>query len=146
MSILTDLDPNTLKGSGSTKLARIIKIYTPEISYRYTYFAKVLELNILKFKIRSFLSKHNSAGRDSHVSHSVLAVVTEAGSLDSGHLQSNLEPVDDQGGESLTVNVLGDDDKWSLSLQILVVYSDKRVVQETFPSLLGQRRLQIKEK
>ena len=36
--------------------------------------------------------------------------------LDRCHLEPDLEPVDDEGGEGLAVNVLGDDDQGTLGL------------------------------
>ena len=53
---------------------------------------------------------------DGHILERVLPVVSEPRGLDGGNLEPDLEPVDDKGGQRLSVNVLGHDDKRPLGL------------------------------
>ena len=76
-----------------------------------------MRLDVFKFKVRAFTAKDDATCGNGHVVEGVLAVVTKAGRLDSDHLQANLEPVDDQGGQSLPVNILTDNDQGLLRLR-----------------------------
>ena len=76
-----------------------------------------MELDILQLEIGALSAKDAPAGGDGHVLEGVLAVVSEAGSLDSGNLKPNLQSVQDQSGQGLTVNIFGHDDQRALVLE-----------------------------
>ena len=52
-----------------------------------------------------------AAGEDGDVLQHGLAAVAEAGRLDGRDVEGALDPVDDQGGQGLAFDVLGDDDE-----------------------------------
>ena len=82
------------------------------------YPSEVLELNVFQLDVGSLIAEDDTAGSDGHVLKGVLAVVAESWSLDSRHLKADLQPVDYQSRQGLTVDVLGDDDEGSLLLKI----------------------------
>ena len=52
---------------------------------------------------------HGAAGQNGDILQHFLAAVAKAGSLDSGHVQGAAQAVDDQGGQSLTLDILSHD-------------------------------------
>merc|ERR1719341_2385841 len=79
-------------------------------------FAEVLDLNVLQLEGVSLSAKDQTSRCNSHILHGVLPVVSKSWSLDSNHLESNLEPVNHQSGESFTINVLSNDQQRPLML------------------------------
>ena len=73
--------------------------------------AEVAELDLLELGEIGLVAEHRAAGRDGNVAQYVLAVVAEAGRLDGAHLQVDLETVDDERGERLALDLLGDDEQ-----------------------------------
>ncbi|KAJ0166013.1 hypothetical protein CTA2_9100 [Colletotrichum tanaceti] len=65
----------------------------------------LLELDV------KLVAEDGSVGEDSQVAEDGLAVVTEAGGLDGSNLELAAELVENADGESLTLNVLGNDDQ-----------------------------------
>ena len=65
----------------------------------------LLELDV------ELIGEDGTVGENTEVTKNALAVVTEAGGLDGGDLKLATELVEDADSESLTVDVLGDDDK-----------------------------------
>lgn len=63
---------------------------------------------LLKLDVE-LVSEDGTAGEDGNITEDRLSVVTKAGGLDSGDGELTSELVEDDGSESLTVNVLGDD-------------------------------------
>ncbi|PKS09713.1 hypothetical protein jhhlp_004334 [Lomentospora prolificans] len=57
-----------------------------------------------------------TVGEDGDIAKDGLAVVTKAGSLDSGNLELTTELVEDADSESLTVNIFGNDDEGTAEL------------------------------
>ena len=82
-----------------------------------TYLSEIVRLNVLKFEIAALVTKDNTASSNSHVVEGVLPVVSESWSLNSCHLQTNLQSVDHQGSESLTINIFTNNDQWLLDLK-----------------------------
>lgn len=74
--------------------------------------SQVSELNILKGKQVSFVSKHYSSRRDGHVLHHGFSVVSKAGCFDGAHLKSYLESVQHQSAQGFAVDVLGNKKQW----------------------------------
>ena len=72
--------------------------------------AKVGERHILELHAEVF-ADDRTAREDGDVAEHGLAAVTEAGRLDGGHVQRATELVDDEGGERLALDLLGDDDE-----------------------------------
>lgn len=66
---------------------------------------ELLELDI------ELIGEDGTVGQNSQVTQDALAVVTEAGGLDGGDLELTAQLVQNADGESLTLNVLGDDDQ-----------------------------------
>ncbi|KAG2021770.1 hypothetical protein GB937_004732 [Aspergillus fischeri] len=66
---------------------------------------ELLELDV------ELISEDGTVGKDGKIAKDALAVVTESGSLDGSDLQLATELVQNADGESLTLNVLGDDDQ-----------------------------------
>lgn len=66
---------------------------------------ELLELDV------ELIGEDSSVGENSEITEDALAVVTEAGGLDGGDLELTTELVQDADSESLTLNVLGDDDQ-----------------------------------
>ena len=52
---------------------------------------------------------HGAAGQNGDILQHFLAAVAKTGSLDSGHIQGAAQAVDDQGGQSLTLDILSHD-------------------------------------
>ncbi|GKT57007.1 unnamed protein product [Colletotrichum tofieldiae] len=65
----------------------------------------LLELDV------KLVTEDGTVGEDSQVTEDGLAVVTEAGGLDGGNLELATELVENADGESLTLDVLGNDDQ-----------------------------------
>ncbi|VUC23355.1 unnamed protein product [Clonostachys rosea] len=65
----------------------------------------LLELDV------ELIGEDGTVSQDSKIAKDGLAVVTEAGGLDGSNLELSTELVENADGESLTVNVLSDDDK-----------------------------------
>src|SRR5699024_9925960 len=61
-----------------------------------------------------------ATGEDGDVLQLCLATVTEARCLDSDRLEGAADLVDDQGGQSLALDVLGDDQQWLAGLHDLL--------------------------
>lgn len=78
--------------------------------------AEIVELDVFELDVSRLGAEDQAAGRDGHVLEGVLPVVSKAWGLDSDNLEADLEPVDDQGGQSLAIDVLGNDDERSLVL------------------------------
>lgn len=70
---------------------------------------------LLKLDVE-LVSEDGTAGEDGNITEDRLSVVTKAGGLDSGDGELTSELVEDDGSESLTVNVLGDDQQRSTGL------------------------------
>ncbi len=95
------------------------------------------------FRPRSSLID-GAAGEDGHVAEHRLASVAEAGGLDRADVEDAAELVDDQGGEGLAVDVLGDDQERLAGLgdllkqgdhvaevaDLLLVEKDQRVLED----------------
>ena len=75
-----------------------------------------MRLDVFQLEIGSLVAEDDSAGGDGHVVEGVLPVVTEPGGLDGCHLQTDLQTVDDQSGQSLAVHILANDDQGLLHL------------------------------
>src|SRR5450432_906011 len=67
-----------------------------------------------------FLADDFAASQGCHVGQHRLAPVTEARSLHRDHVQQAADLVDDQGGQRLAVDVLGDQQQWLASLSDLL--------------------------
>ena len=106
-----------------------------------------MRLDVLELEIRALRAEDDAAGGDGHVRHRVLAVVAEAGSLDgrdlrrkgrkvincfdeefrysemfnNSNLKADLEPVDYEGRQGLSINVLGHDDQRTLGLEYKMI-------------------------
>ena len=72
--------------------------------------SELLELDV------ELIGEDSTVGENSEIAKDALAVVTEARSLDGGDLELTTELVQDADGESLTLNVLGDDDQRAAEL------------------------------
>jgi hypothetical protein len=72
--------------------------------------AQVVQGHLLQAHAR-FLGDHLAAGEDRQVLEHCLAPIAEARRLDGGHLDDAAEIVDHQGGQGLTLDILGDDQK-----------------------------------
>lgn len=70
---------------------------------------------LLKLDVE-LVSEDSTAGEDGNITEDRLSVVTKAGGLDGGDGELTSELVEDDGSESLTVNVLGDDQQRSTGL------------------------------
>ncbi|KUI63192.1 hypothetical protein VP1G_11450 [Cytospora mali] len=70
----------------------------------------LLELDV------QLLGEDSAVGKDSNVAEDRLAVVTEARGLDGSHLELTAQLVEDADSQSLTLDVLGNDDQRSASL------------------------------
>lgn len=70
---------------------------------------------LLKLDVE-LVSEDGTAGEDGNITEDRLSVVTKAGGLDGGDGELTSELVEDDGSESLTVNVLGDDQQRSTGL------------------------------
>lgn len=66
---------------------------------------ELLELDV------ELIGEDGTVGQDGEIAEDALAVVTEAGSLDGSDLELTAELVQNADGESLTLDVLSDDDK-----------------------------------
>lgn len=66
---------------------------------------ELLELDV------ELISEDSTVGENSEITKDALAVVTEAGGLDGGDLELTTELVQNADGESLTLDVLGNDDE-----------------------------------
>ena len=53
-----------------------------------------MRLNVLEFEVAALVTKDNTAGSNGHVVEGVLPVVSESWSLNSCHLQTNLQSVE----------------------------------------------------
>merc|ERR1719369_1205015 len=78
--------------------------------------SKILNLNILQLESISLCSEDQSSRSNGHILHCVLSVISKSWCLHSNNLESDLEPVDNQCGESLTINILGNDQERFLVL------------------------------
>ena len=70
--------------------------------------AELAELEVLQLQPQ-VLADHRAAGQDRHVAEHRLAAVAEAGGLDGADVEHAAQLVDDQGGQGLALDVLGDD-------------------------------------
>ena len=64
--------------------------------------------------LANILGEEGGTSGDSDILHGVASVVTEAGGFDGGDLKSTAELVHDEGGESLALNILSDEEEGSL--------------------------------
>ena len=67
-----------------------------------------------------FLADDGAAGEDGDILQHLLAAVAEAGGLDAHHVQGAPQTVDDQGVQSLALNILSDDDQLLAGLDQLL--------------------------
>ena len=65
---------------------------------------------------------HLAAGEDSNVLEVVLAAVAKAGGLDSAGLDARSQLVDDEGGQGLTLHILGNNEQGLLGLDHSLQY------------------------
>lgn len=72
--------------------------------------AEHLRGELLKLDVE-LIGEDGTVGKDSKITEDALAVVTEAGGLDGGDLELATELVQNADGESLSLNVLGNDDQ-----------------------------------
>ena len=70
--------------------------------------AKLAELKVFQLQAQVF-ADHGAAGQDRHVAEHGLAAVAKARGLDRGDVENAPQLVDDQGGQGLALDVLGDD-------------------------------------
>ena len=76
---------------------------------------EVRDLEVIK--LQTELIRNNlSAGLDGDINHVGLTVVTEAGGLDGTDLETTVHLVQEEGGEGITFNVLGDDQQLAVLL------------------------------
>ena len=101
-----------------------------------------MRLDVFQLEIGSLVAEDDSAGGDGHVVEGVLPVVTEPGGLDGCHLQTDLQTVDDQSGQSLAVHILANDDQGLLHLHFkhMMTYETQTYLPElviSFGSEIG---------
>src|SRR5207342_922206 len=85
-----------------------------------------------------FFRHHRAAGQDRHVLEHRLATVAEARRLDGADLDDAADGVDDERGQGLALDFLGDDQQRLAHVgDLLVVQQDERVIQ------LGRHRLLV---
>ena len=105
--------------------------------------AELAELEVLELQAQ-VLADHGAAGQDRHVAEHGLAAIAEARGLDRGDVQHAPQLVDDQGGQGLALDVLGDDqqrlarlgdlleqgDQLAQAADLLLVKQDQCVLEE----------------
>lgn len=98
-----------------SNLAQVAQLKTDDISSDIVITPKNVipcpYFDVLDFDQVGVVSEDDSTGGNGHVLHRRFPVVAEAWGLDCGDLESDLQPIDDQGGQSLAVDVFGDDDQ-----------------------------------
>jgi hypothetical protein len=75
-----------------------------------------------------------TAGEDGDVLEHRLAAVTEAGSLDGDRLEGATDLVDDQGGQGLALDVLGDDQQRLAACMTFSSTGSRSLTEEILPS------------
>src|SRR3712207_1021659 len=81
--------------------------------------AQQAQVGVLQLEA-DLLADDRATGEDGDVLEHGLATVTEAGGLDGDRLEGAADLVDDQGGQGLALDVLGDDDERLAALHDLL--------------------------
>src|SRR5215204_210587 len=103
---------------------------------------ELVELGVLELQAK-LLGNNLAAGEDGDVLHHPLAPITEARSLDRRSRKRATQLVDDQGSQSLALDVLRDDKQGPVALHDLV--EDRQEVLDVTDLLVGEQDIGIVE-
>ena len=102
--------------------------------------AEQVEADVLELEA-DLLGDDLAAGEDRHVLEHRLAALAEAGGLDGDRLERAADLVDDERGERLALDVLGDDHERAARLHDLLEHRqqvlDRRDLAETYRRMYG---------